>query len=135
MNKKEYLADLLTICTEKQQQFFNRMYPNGVETNKLDNAISQIKNTILGLNTKCDKLKSVEEELVLEKEKSKKLDIENKNLNKQIVRLENEIDRFTDPIDIKNVEIQERLAILNALEAGGVDNWIWYGAALEQAGL
>ncbi len=87
------------------------------------------------MNNKCDKLKVIEEELVLEKEKTKQLEKENKNLNKQIVRLENKIDRFTNPIDIENYEVQERLAILAALEAGGVDNWMWYSEALEQAGL
>ena len=32
----------------------------------------------------------------------------------------------------KEKEIARRLSKLDALEAGGVDNWEWYGASLEQ---
>jgi ferritin len=32
-------------------------------------------------------------------------------------------------------ELDERDAVLTALEAGGVDNWEWYDASLEDAGL
>lgn len=32
-------------------------------------------------------------------------------------------------------EVQARLNKLNALEAGGVDNWEWYEQSLEDAGL
>lgn len=35
----------------------------------------------------------------------------------------------------KLIELDERDTILSALEAGGVDNWEWYGASLEDAGL
>jgi hypothetical protein len=35
----------------------------------------------------------------------------------------------------KLVELDERDQILTALENGGVDNWDWYGASLEDAGL
>ena len=32
-------------------------------------------------------------------------------------------------------ELGKRDAVLTALEDGGVDNWEWYGASLEGAGL
>jgi hypothetical protein len=35
----------------------------------------------------------------------------------------------------KLIELDGRDAILTALENGGVDNWDWYGASLEDAGL
>ena len=31
--------------------------------------------------------------------------------------------------------LQSRVAVLDALEAGGVDNWEWYSESLRQAGL
>ena len=35
----------------------------------------------------------------------------------------------------KLIELDERDTILCALEAGGVDNWEWFEASLEDAGL
>ena len=135
MTKTEYLNDLLTLCTECQKNMYNRMYPNGVTGKQVDNAISQIKNTILGLNNKCDKLSSVELELSTLKIEHEHLKQVNNRLQRECVVLENEVDRLSNPISTDNAYVLERLAILDALEAGGVDNWDWYGYALEQAGL
>jgi hypothetical protein len=35
----------------------------------------------------------------------------------------------------KLIELDERDAVLTALENGGVDNWEWFEASLEDAGL
>lgn len=135
MTKTEYLNDLLTLCTDSQKNMYNRMYPNGVTGKQVDNAISQIKNTILGLNNKCDKLSSVSLELSTLKIEHEQLKQVNNRLQRDCDVLENEVDRLSNPISTDNAYVQERLAILDALEAGGVDNWDWYGASLEQAGL
>jgi len=35
-----------------------------------------------------------------------------------------------DPINVENKEVKERLRLLSALEAGGVDNWEWYDESI-----
>ena len=153
MNKKEYMLDLLTLCTSPQRDLFERMYPDGVTKDGLDWAISQIKRTILNQNTNADRLKGVDKELLIERAKLKLIESslafknpnleedytivleENENLKKEIKVLDNRIFMLSNPISIENVEVQERLDILSALEAGGVDNWVGYSESLEQAGL
>jgi hypothetical protein len=44
------------------------------------------------------------------------------------------VDRL-DEIADKLVELDERDTVLTALENGGVNNWEWFDASLEDAGL
>ena len=43
---RERMEELLTLCTEAQQNLFERMYPNDVPDEKLDWALSQIERTL-----------------------------------------------------------------------------------------
>jgi uncharacterized protein YlxW (UPF0749 family) len=134
MSKKQYLDDLITLCTKKQIEMFNRMYPNGPTSKQFDRAIDQIKATILGLNKDVERLKDIEKDFkeskIVSEEKEQSLQKEIKLLNHEIESLNNEIDMFNNPINTDNIEVQKRLAKLDALEAGGVDNWEWYGECM-----
>lgn len=43
---RQLLAEKLGQCTEAQQAFFHRLYPRGVTSDKLMNAIDQCERTI-----------------------------------------------------------------------------------------
>ncbi len=48
--QRQYLAELLNQCTEKQKVFFNeKVFPNGISLDKLPSAISLCERT-LGLH-------------------------------------------------------------------------------------
>ena len=44
--RKQLLAEKLAQCTEEQQAFFKRLYPNGVSEEKLEWATQQCINTL-----------------------------------------------------------------------------------------
>ena len=44
--QRETLANLLAQCTQSQQDLFKRLYPNGVQQDQLNWAITQCYNTI-----------------------------------------------------------------------------------------
>ena len=53
--KRDILRELLSQCTEKQQEFFDHMYIYGIEKmpkEKLDWAITQCENTVKKNNSK-----------------------------------------------------------------------------------
>jgi hypothetical protein len=138
MNKKEYLQDLLTLCTEQQLNLFNRMYPNGCDSKQTDLAITQIKNTILSMNKKTESLVNIQKEFEDFKIKSLK---ENKDLEKLYKEQEKElkeayldIEKLSNPINTQNLDVQRKLDKLYALECGGVDNWEWYGECMSTIG-
>jgi chromosome segregation ATPase len=134
ISKKQYLDELLTLCTEQQLNMFNLMYPNGPTSKQYDRSIEQIKATILGLNKDVERLRNIEKDFNLFKkeseEKEQSLQKEIKLLNHEIESLNNNIDMINNHINIENAEIQERLAKLDALEQYGVDNWEWYDDAI-----
>ena len=134
MNKKEYLNNLLTLCTEKQCNFFSRIYPNGPKPNQIKHAISQTENTLRNLNATNEDLKRVKKEA---KESIDEFTIKNNIINQNLKNTENElkeayalIERLKTPISVNNNDIQEQLDLLSALEAGGVDNWEFYDESI-----
>ena len=135
MNKLDYLSSLLMLCTEKQTDLFYRMYPDGVSPKQVKHATRQIENTLKNLNEsneelnrvtkECDEHKSISDGKVADaNQKLKVIEQELNDANRLIERLEN-------PINIENNEVQERLNLLDALVAAGVDNWDGYGYALD----
>jgi len=135
MNKRKYMDKLLLLCTEKQKNIYNKMYPDGPSSSQLKLAINQIENTLRNLNFSEEKFKQTKKEYensidIINKEV---LNLNNKliELNKELKKKEKEIEMLSNPISIKNKEIQERLNLLNALEIAGVDNWEWYGDAID----
>jgi len=120
MNQKDYMGKLLDLCTEKQRDFFGRMYPAGPTAKQLNWAVTQLENTLKNLNV--DK-----EQLQLEKKAhAETLDTLNssiRDLEKKLsttvtglANAEKRIERLSNPDAVNSAEIQERLALLDALE-------------------
>ena len=135
MNKQDYLNKILALCTEKQTELFNRMYPDGVSSKQISHATFQIENTLKNLNESNEELNRVikesDEHKLISNGKVNDL-INNINLiEKELVDANSHIMRLENPINIENNEVQERLNLLDALEAAGVDNWNGYGYALD----
>ena len=136
MSNKDYLECLLLLCTEKQKVLFNRMYPDGINTNsKKSWAIRQLENTLKNLN-------SSKEELRESKEENEKISIQAINdinlVKQELVQTKKELEesrseasKLSNPINTNNLDIQNRLELLDALEAGGVDNWEFYEDSIE----
>ena len=134
MNKRDYLEKLLLLCTTKQKDFFLRMYPVGLKASQINYAIVQVENALKNNNATKEDLakfkvssaadKAIETKLYND-EKVKRLGLEIKL--KEAYAL---VERLKNPINTENNEIQERLQLLNALEAGGVDNWEWYSESI-----
>ncbi len=135
MNKKDYINKLLALCTKSQLNVFNRMYPDGPAKNQITHATMQLENTLYDLNTSNEELRRKKQETVND---TKKLNDEIQALHSEVdntkIELQdahNLIQRLETPINVDNNNIQERLLLLNALEAGGVDNWEWYDESIK----
>lgn len=132
MNKRDYLNNLLALCTDKQKNLFSRMYPNSNPDNKqLNWAVTQLENTLKGLNSSKEELNA---EKKAHKETIEKYESKIKNLNerlndaeKEINMLNSKIERIGSPL----VNNSEDLALLSALQAAGVDNWDGYDYAID----
>ena len=44
--QREHLAQILAKCSPAQQEFFHRLYPNGVPADKLTHAYDQCERTV-----------------------------------------------------------------------------------------
>lgn len=134
MNKREYLDKLLSLCTSNQLDIFGRMYPFSVGDCQLDWAITQVENTLHKLNDKSEEFDNLRRTVVTLKLQHKK-ELERQDntitmLRGEVIILELVAQRLKNPISVENNEVQERLLKLDALEAGGVDNWEWYGESM-----
>ena len=134
MNKRNYLNKILELCTEKQRDLFSRMYPTGVEGGDIAHATLQLENTLKRHTATDEELSSIKRELEaietktsLEVLNTAKLLADSQNSLQEAYNL---IERLKNPINIENNDVQERLALLDALEAGGVDNWVFYDASI-----
>ena len=45
--RREQLDKLLSQCSEKEQAFFHRIFPNGVPEDKLQNAMRLVERTVI----------------------------------------------------------------------------------------
>ena len=134
MSNKNYLDSLLSLCTDRQKNLFSRIYPDGPKPTQIKHAIFQVENTLKNLNADDEAAKAVKKEA---KETVAELSL---NLSTTKINLKNTedelkeahavIERLKNPINVENNAIQERLALLDALEAGGVDNWEWYSESI-----
>lgn len=112
--RREYLNQLLNLCTKQQIDLFNRMYPNNPTNNQIENAIMQIGRTLSQENSAIEKLCS----------EKKDLQVENCTLKIQIKSLENRIKELAlEEIEVKIVGDND---LLNALQRAGVEKTeIW----------
>jgi chromosome segregation ATPase len=113
------------------------MHPN-VETSKdVSWAITQIENSLKKGNEDTSILKKTlkknEEKLnILEKKiEELKESLEASDLEAYQCRLT--IEQLSNPISLTNLGVQKRLIFLEALEAGGVDDWDGYDEARMKA--
>ncbi len=139
MNDREHLEKLLKLCTKDQKTIFELMHPN-VETSKdVSWAITQIENSLKKGNEDTSILKKTlkknEEKLnILEKKiEELKESLEASDLEAYQCRLT--IEQLSNPISLTNLGVQKRLMLLEALEAGGVDDWDGYDEARLKARL
>jgi len=132
---KEYLDKILTMLVPEQQAMFSRMYPTGPSTDQLKTAIAQVESTILSLNRRTQLLANtiVEHEclLVERADKIKELERDLETTRAELKSAEGEITILSVTSNVDQVEVQRRLALLDALEAAGVDNWEGYYLARE----
>ena len=139
MTTRNYLDKILSMCTPKEIAFFNQIFPGEVPAKDLSKAIALVERTISG---SAKKRETIREELSVLENKYGAL---KNNLHTTVPKLKRRIseledhnrellvlsERYTNPITLDNVKVQERLAILDALEAGGVDNWEGYDESLK----
>ena len=134
MNNTDYLEKLLWLCTDDQKNLFDRMYPNWPSSKQMKRAIVQVESTLKNLNQTKEDLNYVKRQA--DDEITIKIN-EIAVLNSEKVKLQNELseanalaERLSNPIDVSNNYVQEKLNLLEALEAGGVDNWDGYDFAV-----
>lgn len=131
----EYLTNLKMLCTQKQKDLFDIMYPDGVDKKQLTWAITQLENTLKDLNSTGEEIRSLKKELhaanedIIKIEKVKELQVE--QLTKELNEANLRIEMLNNPINIDNADVQEKLDFLRALEIAGVDNWDGYDYARE----
>ena len=131
MNNEKELIELLLECSSTQQEFFKRLYPNFPKKSRIDNAIMQVKRTIE--KNKIDaynqeKFNKIKNELNTINEQKNKLEITNENLEQELKDIKLELAEYK--LTENNNNDAKRLLLLDALEAAGVDNWEWYGEAI-----
>ena len=130
MTKKDYLENLLNLCTAPQRELFDRMYPNGVDTTKVPWATIQVENTLKKSNFTDADAKTAREQ---KEDALCQLEVDRKKLNDKIARLnleitakDTEISRLESSVNKDDAETTRKLDWLNALECAGVDNWDGY---------
>lgn len=132
MDKNDYLQKLLLLCNEKQMDMWNKMYPNGPKD--IDWAIKQVEGGLQALAVRCSELDNVLVDFNNYKCESQdtinSLKKQSYDLEQTLASARSEIKMLDNPIALQNAEVQKRLEKLDALEAGGVDNWEWYGEAM-----
>lgn len=136
INDQAYKDRLLALCTPSQKDLFARMYPTGVTNDQLAHAIKQIENTLCSLNCKNEEFNDLKishhNDVVRLESAHAEVVVELRNAQKHITSLEAVNDRLSsNPDAVENNKTQERLLKLDALEAGGVDNWDSYDDAME----
>jgi len=136
MNQKDYMGKLLTLCTEKQRAFFNRIYPDGPSSKQLNTAVLQLENTLKNLNADKEQLRDEKKAHVEDVDALnvtiRRLEKELSNTFTELREAESRIQMLSSPEATKSADIQERLALLDALEAEGVDNWDGYEYAIDR---
>ena len=136
ITKVEYMNKLLTLCTDGEQEKFNKMYPQGPTKKQIDWAIKQIENTI-NAQSRIRSMENIRQHKTKVEEQDKQIrDLQKQlaNINDQLNQVNNENMRLRQVTTSTAVDVAERLDKLAALEACGVDNWDGYDVAMEGAG-
>lgn len=105
MTERDYLENLLRLCTISQVELFERMYSERPIGAALVRAVTQVENTLYDLNSANESLRY--------KNKTLKDDLKVVTETLATTRKNSQDD-------------SERLRFLDALEGAGVDNWKGY---------
>lgn len=134
MNLKLYLERILALCTDKQRNLYDRMYPDGATGTQIKRAIQQVETTLKSRDGTIEILREDKKNLnvaihgwIISKNVAEK---ESQRLEIELIEAEELIKRLQNPINIENNDVQEKLDRLDALEAAGVDNWDGYDYAM-----
>jgi septal ring factor EnvC (AmiA/AmiB activator) len=140
IQKPKTLEMMKSMLTDSQSEFYDRIFDKAVPAVKTDDAINLCVRTLRKGNDDIEKLQNASREfeanLKTEKETTRSLTAQLNQAKRENEKLTAKIE--ATPMTKEELEseyVANRLAILDALEAGGVDNWDWYGESLEQAGL
>ena len=138
IGKKEYLNKLLTFLGKKSRENFDMIFPKLTTSKDYTQAIdmlhrhfikrAEIETLLECANTENRNLLKEIETLKAEKAS---LESKNKKLTGKLESMRNRIYLVESSVDKDSLYVKERLAILDALEEGGVDNWEWYGESLK----
>jgi len=135
MTKREYLNAILELCTDRQKEMFQRLYPDGVNIKQLSRATQQVEATLRDTDHKLEGSRMQNKALEAENEQlqkdARKAGTRISQLEKELLRAEHHIARLQGPEADENAETIRKLAFLDALEGAGVDNWDGYEYALE----
>ena len=129
--EKEIYKLLLEECTQVQQEFFKKLYPNGLKKDQLNHALFQVKNSAGKNKIENKHVKQIQQ---LTEQVNKDI-VEKAELKTQI------IDLITENRELK-IKIAESVfefiepkrrdsLFLEALESAGVDNWDGYELAID----
>lgn len=158
------IKDMLNTFPEAQKEIFWKCFPKGISSltgAKLKTAHTLCLRTVKG-NIKIitdaaglkQQLESAQTELVCANTQIEKLNVVQTELNsvneqakvvkkellllQEVKKYNSTAEREEGVVSISTGRLEsliESREVLNALEAGGVDNWEWYGESLTNAGL
>lgn len=132
MFSKTYLNKLLALCSKEQLAIFSKIYPEGPNPGQLKQAVLQIESTLRKVHSTRGQLDAANSTIDCQKTLIVSLERTLQETNDSLKAATEKIDRLSTPINLANEGIQERLNLLDALEAAGVDNWVGYSDALSE---
>lgn len=139
MSKLKLLERLLGLCTDEHRDMFTLMYPHGVKTNQVDNALTQVERTIRdavkgnkppSIQTVEDNIQRLESDALLQNKRIDDCNDQISTLHAELEYANRRIEWLTTPVATDNADIHEKLDKLYKLEVGGVDNWEWYDISM-----
>lgn len=128
MSISDKIELLLAYVTDSERNLFDRMYPDGVKLIKnKKTALQQVEQTLLNRAKKIEELRNKNTKLELELDElriSHKKEIRDLGV------------KFEEKLNLKDEKVNtgekcRDCALLNALEAAGVDNWEGYEYAID----
>lgn len=129
--EKEIYKILFEECTQSQQEFFKKIYPNGLKKDQLKHALFQATNSAEKNKLENKYLKQISE---LTEQVNKDI-IKKAELKTQIINLvaENrELKIKIAEFGLDDIEPKRKDKIfLESLESAGVDNWEGYELAID----
>lgn len=138
IGKREYMDKILSFLTERELAVFRRVF--GGKINDVDGAIDLIERHMksqarerFDIEQHNEEIKRRDTDIMVANDEKNHLKVRIISLEKDIERMQCHVEVIESETDTDSAYAKKRLAILDALEAGGVDNWEWYEESLKQA--